>query len=469
MLFYAPVFLFIFLPITLTLFFVFRAGWREWVLLTCSLLFYAWGEPKFFPVAVGSALADFVICQQLYLKRGEPTAKKYLWLGIGLNLLLLAYFKYFNFALESLNGITHLFGVQPWQFLKVVLPMGISFIVFEKITYLVDVYRGVGRPAKSFRHYLLYVFLFPKLLAGPIVKYHDVANQLENPQHHIDDFFIGFRRFLMGMAKKLLLADTLSEVADAAFAVTPEYMGFRIAWLGAIYYGLQIYMDFSAYSDMAIGLGRIFGFRLMENFRYPYSATSFTDFWRRWHISLSTWIREYLYIPLGGNRRGTVRTYFNLWFCFLASGLWHGASWTFVLWGGYHGLFLALDKLFWLKVSQRIPALVNVLLTVLFVLFGWVLFRAGSLDQFTLFLKAMFSPSMVGFPMPLAGYQEMALGLSLFMSFVPALPAFHTVVKRWRNRPWSGAVDSLLLTAIGLFAIGKAVTTTFSPFLYLRF
>ena len=253
---------------------------------------------------------------------------------------------------DALLGALDLGGV---SIPKIALPIGVSFIVFEKITYLVDVYRGVTAPARSVSLYALYVFFFPKLLAGPIVKYHDIAGQMEAcPPAHVDDFVLGFSRFMLGVIKKVLLADALAGGADLVFAHDPAELGFVEAWAGVIFFTFQIYFDFSGYSDMAIGLARMFGFRLLENFDEPYIATTMTEFWRRWHMSLTGWIREYLYFPLGGNRRGALRTHFNLWLCFLASGLWHGAAWNYIAWGAYNGLFLVLDRLFLARVLGRL-------------------------------------------------------------------------------------------------------------------
>jgi alginate O-acetyltransferase complex protein AlgI len=469
MLFYSPVFLFVFFPLAVVTVFIVRGKWREGVLLAWSAAFYGWGEPGFFCVVLASAIADYGICHYIFKSQGTPRARFFLALGVCLNVGLLVYFKYVNFCLSSINAIITSIGLGAIPLLNIVLPIGVSFIVFEKITYLVDVYRGRGEPAKSLRSYLLYVLLFPKLLAGPIVKYHDIEAQLSHCDLTGADFFDGFERFLLGLVKKVLLADTLSEVADEAFSLPLEHLGFTAAWLGVICFTLQIYLDFSAYSDMAIGLARIFGFRLLENFRMPYIATSFTDFWQRWHISLTTWIREYLYIPLGGNRNGTARTYLNLGVCFLLSGLWHGANWTFVIWGLYHGCFMIFDKLFWLEVSKRAPRLLNIGLTLFLVMIGWVLFRATSLAQFEAFIGAMFTPGKEGATLFLTSNVWSAIAVGTGLSLLPAFSGVHTAIAMWRSFRGSHFVESALLGGIALIAIGKAVTVTFNPFLYFRF
>ncbi len=469
MLFYTPLFLFIFLPVTLATNFAIRSKWREVVLLGWSALFYFWGEPRFFGIAVLSAIADYFICNQIYKSTDKWRARNYMAIGVSLNVIMLAYFKYTDFFLSSVNVLLNSAKISSLPLLHVALPIGVSFIVFEKITYLVDVYRGVGEPARSLRSYLLYVLLFPKLLAGPIVKYHDIAAQLTTHHQSVSGFFIGFERFLLGLIKKVLIADALSEVVDSAFAIPIEYLGFTSAWLGIICFTLQIYFDFSGYSDMAIGLARMFGFRLLENFNLPYIATSFTDFWRRWHISLSTWIKEYLYISLGGNRQGILRTYVNLFVCFVISGLWHGASWTFVLWGLYHGFFLVLDKLFWLKFSQRVPRLLKIALTLLLIMIGWTLFRSSSLAQFAAFITATFSPGKEGSVIFLTADLKTAIVVASLWSLIPAIGEFDAVITAWRSLKVSRVLESLVLSSLAFITLGKTITVTFNPFLYFRF
>lgn len=469
MLFYSQLFLFIFLPLVCLAFFLTKGWYRNLVLILASFLFYFWGEPKFLPVAIISVLADFFICQQIFKYRSTAKARLYLTLGIVLNVLLLSYFKYLDFFIGTFNQAFHFFHWQPWPLLNIALPIGVSFIVFEKITYLVDVYRGVGPPARLLSDYLLYIFLFPKLLAGPIVKYHDIMDQLENHRVTFEGFLIGFRRFLLGLVKKVVLADTVAEIANAVFGLPLEQVGFTSAWLAVITFTLQIYLDFSAYSDMAIGLARMFGFKLLENFNMPYIATSFTDFWRRWHISLSSWIREYLYFPLGGNRKGKVRTYFNLWVCFLISGLWHGSSWTFVLWGAYNGLFLVMDKLFWLRVSAKIPHLLNIAFTLLCVMIGWVIFRSSSLEQMQTFLSAMVHPAREGTFIYVTNNVWAAIIVGSLISLVPAFSWYEIALKFWRSLNASLLIENWMLSAMSFFAILRLVTSKFNPFLYFRF
>jgi alginate O-acetyltransferase complex protein AlgI len=469
MLFYAPLFLFLFFPLMITTVLTVRHQYRNRVLLVWSVIFYLWGEPSFLGIVTLSAIIDYLIGARIFLLLNDSRSRHYLTIGVILNLLLLAYYKYIDFGITSINLLLHPLGLPNFSLLRIALPIGISFIVFEKITYLVDIYRGRGEPARSLGMYLLYIFFFPKLLAGPIVKYHDLEPQLSQRQQNPDDLLIGFRRFLIGLTKKVLLADTLSEVVDQIFSLQLHSLSFTTAWIGLISFTLQIYFDFSGYSDMAIGLAQMLGFSIAENFNMPYISTSFTEFWRRWHISLSTWIKEYLYISLGGNRLGTLRTYLNLWICFILSGLWHGASWTFVLWGIYHGLFLVLDKLFWLRLSQKLPNLVKVTFTFFFIMLGWLLFRVTSLEQFMAFIMAMFNPSKDGVVVYITANVWTAIGVGSVISIIPAFDFFRPTFERWRSIKISRAVENWLLSSIALISIGKAITVTFNPFLYFRF
>ena len=479
MLFSSPLFLFFFAPLVFGGYFLCPRRFRNAVLLLASVFFYAWGEPTFIAVVIASAAADFVLGRAIHRSVEASEAWRAKWfvaLAVLFNAALLLYFKYFNFGAATLNTILTAAHLTPLRNIaQIALPIGISFIVFEKITYVVDIYKQTGKPAASFWSYLLYVFFFPKLLAGPIIKYHDIAAQMELRQTRREDIYAGCARFVIGLGKKVLIADTVGAAADTIWKLPISHIGLGNAWLGLLCFTIQIFFDFSGYSDMAIGMARIFGFRLQENFNSPYTAQSFTDFWRRWHISLSTWIREYLYIPLGGSRVSPARTYFNLWFCFFLSGLWHGARFNFVLWGIYHGCFLALDKLFWLRVQKHLPAWVSVPLTFLGVMLGWVIFRADNRAQIAAYFGALFRPPFVSQPdgfFYLTSDVIVALGIGLVLSFAPLFvprkasqeSGDAAALSLWLQAAQTGGL--LLLLAVCLCRISNA---TFAPFLYFRF
>lgn len=448
-------------------FYITKGKPRDLLILIASFVFYAWGEPAFVFIAVASAMIDYYLCRlmegALYKFR-----KHLLSLCIIQNLTILAYFKYAGFFVHTATKVLHGVGLNFDLAIKIALPIGVSFIVFEKITYAVDIYRGKGTSAPSIFYYLVYVLMFPKLLAGPIIKYHDIENQLLAHDSSLDDFVTGFRRFIIGLLKKILLADTLAEVVDKVFAVAPDGLSTVSAWLGVVCFTLQIYFDFSGYSDMAIGMARMMGFRLFENFNFPYISASFSEFWRRWHISLSTWIKEYLYIPLGGNHCSARRTYFNLCTCFLLCGLWHGANWNFIVWGAYNGCFLVFDRLFWEKKVQ-IPHTIKVAVTLFFVMLGWVVFRCRSASQIMSYMQKLFIPSSTGMYVDFTPNILVAIVIGGITSLLPLLPQFRD------QRVWDekegviGAGESIALVCLGAWAVARCVSISFNPFLYFRF
>lgn len=472
MLFYEPLFLLLFFPVVFVLFLLVRnrRGARVAVLLTASIAFYVWSEPLFVPVVLATCVADFALAQ--IVARGGRAGRAALAAAVLINLGMLGYYKYAGFAVDNLNTLRDAAGLPPWTVLQVALPIGVSFIVFEKITYVVDIHRRLSRPAPGFGTYLLYVFLFPKLLAGPIIKYHELEAQLlGHGRSRGGDIAAGFRRFMLGVVKKTVLADTLASGADMVFSAPAAQIGCADAWQGLLFFTFQIYIDFSSYSDMAIGLARMFGFRLNENFNSPYIACSVTEFWRRWHISLSTWIREYLYIPLGGNRVAPWRRYVNLWVCFLASGLWHGAAWTYVAWGAYNGVFLVLERLFLLRWLDRLPRVAATILTFGVTMAGWLLFRASSLAHAGGLASAMISPDRVT---AVAGLwftplMTAAMAAAGVISFLPRVPGYGRVQDAVLANPAARAVLDLLLSLAFVFALAKALADPFKPFLYFRF
>lgn len=470
MVFSSPFFLFLFLPAVLGAYYLAPTRAKNHVLIAFSVAFYFWGEPSFVFVVLASAVFDWLIVRLMHASGGPGRKKLLAALGVLANVGVLVYFKYMNFFADSVSAVLVSLGMNPFVLAKIALPIGVSFVVFEKITYVVDVYRGVGQPSRRLTNYLLYVFFFPKLLAGPIIKYHDIVEQLRRREHNLQNIYVGMARFAVGLGKKVLIADTLAEVADFAFGADPGTLSPYYAWLGVICFTFQIYFDFSGYSDMAIGIARMFGFRLLENFNMPYISANFTEFWRRWHISLSSWIRDYLYIPLGGNRVATGRMYFNLWFCFVLSGLWHGANWTFVIWGVYHGVFLVLDKLFWLKLGARLPRAFNIGVTFFFLVIGWAIFRSTDITHFMGYFGAMLGRAS----QPCNFFYLTAniwffLALAAALSFGPALGAPWRWLERYRRFVLRTEFELGCAAMLLLLVMGKLATLTFNPFIYFRF
>lgn len=383
MVFSSLLFLYYFLPCFLGVYFLAPSRLKNPVLLTASLVFYAWGAPTLLPLIVVLSYVDYYAAKRI--TRQLPGAQRWYQTAIALNVLTLGYYKYANFFTEQIE--TALGTSLHWQ--EVALPIGISFFTFQKISFLIDIKRQRAETPERFSQYLLFVLCFPQLIAGPIVRFETVALQLRRRTHSLSQLTEGLSRFAIGLAKKVLLANPMGSLADSIFALETSSTPSGFAWIGLLAYAMQIYFDFSGYSDMAIGLGRAMGFRFPENFNKPYTAVSITDFWRRWHMTLGIWMKEYLYIPLGGNRRSTLRTYFNLWVVFLLSGLWHGAAWTFVFWGAFHGMFLVLERLFLSALLSRLPLLVSRAWTFLVVLVGWVFFRCETFSQAIEYLTRM--------------------------------------------------------------------------------
>ncbi|GAC1340162.1 MAG: MBOAT family O-acyltransferase [Beijerinckiaceae bacterium] len=473
MLFYESLFLFLFFPafLLIYLFFGKTRPARKWILLLGSFAFYGWSEPIFVWIVIASSLADQAIGLRIGLSRNLKTRRAFLALGILLNVSILFYYKYTVFFIANIDWLLHVLSAPQIALPAIALPIGVSFVVFEKITYLVDVYRRLAKPARNFSQYLTYVLFFPKLLAGPIIKYHDIIGQFEQfPESHVDDFFVGLARFMLGLVKKTLLADTLSGGADLVFSQDPSHLSSTDAWWGVLFFTLQIYFDFSGYSDMAIGIARMLGFRLLENFNMPYIATSITDFWRRWHISLTSWIREYLYFPLGGNRTSATRTYFNLWICFLASGIWHGAAWNFIFWGAYNGLFLILDRLFLLRWLERGPVWVANLTTLLIVMFGWVFFRSTSLSQAGYFLELMLNvTSAPASSIMITPDVKWVAAIAVLICVMQRIFTSRPDIERLFGSPGFRLAIQSGLTLLFVVGVSKSIAAPFKPFLYFRF
>ena len=466
MVFTSHIFIFYFLPLVLLIYYL--LPWkRNFFLLVASYVFYGWWNPWFvllmFTATVVNYLGGRIIAQSVGNERRRHAA---LVVTVATSLSLLGFFKYFMFLGNNLNELMSFFGAGSFSILQITLPIGISFFIFQSISYTVDVYRGESPPVRTFWDFACFVALFPQLIAGPIVRYNTVADQLVYRAHTLDKFASGVSLFILGFAKKLFLANLIGQAADQVFGA--EAPGPLDAWFGVTAYAFQIYFDFSAYSDMAIGLGRMIGFEFPRNFNAPYHADSITDFWRRWHISLSTFLRDYLYIPLGGNRKGVRRNYVNLAVTMLLGGLWHGASWVFVIWGAYHGLLLAFER--WMgKMSLYgvLPKPLRVLLTFVLVLFSWVLFRCPTLEQAVRFFQAMFGmASAEGGSMLLAG-EIYTQGNFILMVLCTILAIQPVQAFDWVERITGPRI--LLLIVLFVFSLMTLFAQSFNPFLYYQF
>ena len=466
MLFSSLPFLYFFLPITLFLYFLAPKEWKNAVLLLCSLIFYAWGEPRFVLVMMGSILVGYAAGRLIQRDRGTPRGKLWLWMGIALCLGALAYFKYADFFLRSFNQLTGL----SLPLLRVTLPIGISFYTFQILSYLVDVSRGEVPAQKNLIHLAAYIAMFPQLIAGPIVRYSDIARQLEHREHTLTGAALGARRFILGLSKKVLIANVLYELMTSAKAsAEPSVL---LSWIYALACVLQIYFDFSGYSDMAIGLGRILGFRFAENFDYPCIAGSVTEFWRRWHISLGSWFRDYVYIPLGGSRVSWGKQLRNIFVVWLLTGLWHGAEWNFVLWGLFFAVLLMAEKRFFLPALQK-HALLRRVYMLLVLGVSFVLFNAGSAGEAFSSIAAMFGGGHLPLSSTETVYYLRSYALVLLLALVGATP----LPRRLAEKLESSRAGGILLSAAEPVALGMLllvntaflVDGSFNPFLYFRF
>lgn len=477
MVFSSAVFLVYFLPVLLLAYFAAPRQLKNWVILLFSILFYSWGAPKFIFVIIGTTFLDFHLVKMMWRSQNPLHRKGILALSVSVNLGLLIYFKYSNFFIENINSALSVLGGGPIHWTKLILPIGISFYTFETITYIVDVYRGIHRPLDRFRDYLLYILLFPKLIAGPIIRYHDLADQLTDRSGHenADNRLLGLFRFAVGLAKKVLIANVMGEQADLIFNSDFAELGTAAAWTGLLAYTFQIYFDFSGYSDMAIGLGKMMGFRFPENFNNPYISGSITEFWRRWHMTLGSWMRHYLYIPLGGNRvASSYRLYFNLWLVFLASGFWHGASWSFILWGAYHGLFLVLERSFLSRVYARIGRVPATAVTFLVVVIGWVFFRVEAVGDAFAYLGRMFSLSSGTTAARELWDTEFSLFflLAALFSFFTAFRSglrLHDAVFFARHSATAQSLAALATLLLLFLSLASITSLGFNPFIYFRF
>jgi alginate O-acetyltransferase complex protein AlgI len=473
MIFSSGIFLFYFLPVFYIIYLVLPIRFRNIFLLTASLFFYAWGAPKFIFIVTSVIIGDFYIVKEIYKSSKHNKRKLLLATSIFVKITLLIYFKYANFFIENINFVLLHLGISTIKWTKIALPIGISFFTFQAITYSVDIYRNVHKPLKKVSDYLLYILMFPQLIAGPIVRFNEIADRIEDRKQYENNYerILGFYRFVIGLSKKVLIADVLAIQADYAFSLTAEELTSSIAITGILAYTFQIYFDFSGYSDMAIGLGRMLGFKFPENFDNPYISSSITEFWRRWHITLGKFMRDYLYIPLGGNRKGVKQMYFNLAFVFIVSGFWHGAAWNFIIWGAYHGFFLILDRLFLLKFLNKTGKYFSVIITFILTIIGWVIFRANTVEQIQFFIYKLFSFNFE--PIFLQKEFIFTMFLAVLFSFITItnigqkLQDFFFFKENYKTQE----LIFLLLIIFTLFLISSAkiIAGDFSPFIYFRF
>jgi len=489
MVFSTSLFLLYFLPAFLIIYYLLVLIPRSWpknlFLLLVSIFYYAWGAPIFVFVVAGSILVDFLLMKAV--ERSEGGKRKALfWISVLMNLGLLIYFKYMNFFVDQFNEILGWFGSEPAEWTKVALPIGISFITFQKLSYTFDVYKNRHTAVTRLQDYALYIFMFPQLLSGPIVRVGQIIGQIRDRtgQEKVNDRLIGFYRFIIGLSKKVLIADVLGVAVNEIFALNSMELSSGLAWIGAIAYTFQIYFDFSGYTDMAIGLARMAGFKLPENFNFPYVSTSITNFWQRWHITLSTWLRDYLFLPIAystsrkwkkerymGIRTDKLLYIYAAAITFLICGFWHGAAWTFIVWGGYMAFFLIIDRLFfarWMKRAGRVPA---ILITFFFLAIGWVIFRSENLDFAWFYIRRMFQ--FVNMPNEIwlnAKFWTM-LATAIFFSFWGGWKRIEAWSEKLFSSPGSLTVILMILLAILLFILSEATITSsgFSPFIYFRF
>ncbi len=460
MVFSSITFLFYFLPIVLALYYLVPNKFKNLILLISSFIFYFYGEPKYVLLMAFSIISTY-ICGILVDKyRGTKTAKLFLILEIIISIGLLIYFKYADFIIKNIN----LWLSQKIDLINVLLPIGISFYTFQMISYVVDIYRGEVKVQKNILKLATYVSLFPQLIAGPIVRYSTIEKQLENREYSINKFSLGVRRFVIGLGKKVLIANVIGTLVNT-FLIS-EDKSILFYWLYAIGVMLQIYFDFSGYSDMAIGLGKMFGFDFLENFNYPYISTSITDFWRRWHISLSSWFRDYVYIPLGGNRVSKIKWIRNIMVVWILTGLWHGAEWNFIIWGIYFGILLIIEKLFLLKKTEKIPKFLKVIYTLFLVMISFIIFNGNEIIEN---IKGLFGIGNISFISKESIYYLKSYFIVILIGIIGATPIMKNIVKKEKIKKITNILEPIYLFSILLLSTSYIIDGSFNPFLYFRF
>lgn len=467
MVFSSILFMFIYLPVVLAVYYIVPMKWRNLWLFIVNFIFYGWGEPVYIVLMLFSILVNYFsgILVGEYKDINKKKAMRVLVINNIINLGMLMFFKYYDLFATTLNQIPGLSFIQP---LGLALPIGISFYTFQTMSYPIDIYRGDGEVQKNFISFGTFVALFPQLIAGPIVRYKDIADQLNYRVHAPEKFASGIKRFTIGLAKKVLIANNIGVLWDTYSAMGAPELTVVGSWLGILAFTMQIYFDFAGYSDMAIGLGRMLGFEFLENFNYPYISKSITEFWRRWHISLGTWFRDYVYIPLGGNRKGSARQYLNILIVWSLTGFWHGANWTFLLWGLYYAAFLIIEKRWLLKLLNKAPAVVGHVYTLLITIFGWVLFQLPTLAQVGTYYKTMFGFGQGSFVSTDDLYYLGSFAGMFVIAIIASTPLFSRLYKKIPQK--AAAVITPVLILLGLVvSTGYLVDATYNPFLYFRF
>ncbi len=466
MVFSSIVFLYIFLPIMLLIYFIVPNKFKNAVMILASLIFFAWGEIRYIFIMLLLAIMDY-ICGQKINKYFENKNKKkiFLFIDIGVNLLILFFFKYADFIITNINHITNL----DIPLLNIPLPIGVSFNTFQSLSYIIDVYRGTVKCEKSFYNYLAYTTLFPQIIAGPIVRYETVDEELEEKNISIDNFTIGIKRFIIGLGKKVLIANNIGVLWNIIEMGDYSNLTFVLSWFGIIAFALQIYFDFSGYSDMAIGLAKIFGMDFDENFNFPYISKSITEFWRRWHMTLSSWFKDYVYIPLGGNRKGFIKQIRNILIVWFLTGAWHGASWNFILWGLYFGVILILEKLFILKVLEKTGKIFSHIYAIILILIGWVIFAFEDLSKIGTYFNAMFNIN--NFVNNETLYYVRNYGLITIIGILCSTLLIKNFIEKLNksDKKRYKILEIIFYMAIFILCTANLVSDSFNPFLYFRF
>ena len=468
MVFRSVVFLYIFLPIMLLIYFIVPKKFKNAVMILASLIFFAWGEIRYIFIMLILAVMDFWCGNNINKNEGNKKVQKiYLAIDVGVNLLILFFFKYADFIISNINGITGL----NIPLLNIPLPIGVSFNTFQSLSYIIDVYKGTVKCEKSFYNYLTYTTLFPQIIAGPIVRYETVDEELETKNISVDNFTRGMKRFILGLGKKVLIANNVGALWNMIETGSYQELTVIMSWVGIIAFALQIYFDFSGYSDMAIGLANIFGMDFDENFNFPYISKSITEFWRRWHITLGSWFRDYIYIPLGGNRKGFAKQIRNILIVWFLTGAWHGASWNFILWGLYFGVVLIIEKLILLKVLEKIPKIFSHLYSILLILVSWVIFAFEDLAKIGNYLATMFHTNNSLLVNNETLYYTKNYFMIIFIGIILATPIIKKVFEKMENKKniFTNILTSIIYLSIFLLSTANLVSDTFNPFLYFRF